>query len=251
MESVDKQTVKPFEVVVVDDCSTDHTVDIVNQFISTHDLNVKLYHAPKNMGIGVSRQKGAELAQSEYIAYLSADDCYHPKFIECSLLYLKPNAATYTPYYRCDENLCTQTVFIPPRYSKDSVAAWALKKNMYVNFSSIIVPKCIFSEVAFEGSLRHGEDLIFLLDTIVAKLDWCLVEEPLVYYRIHSLAGTFTQRPEEFELLWRYLGLRLQKLGVSALEIQRAYSASRAKAFPLYPRRIASKIYKLTKRLLS
>jgi teichuronic acid biosynthesis glycosyltransferase TuaG len=232
------------EVIVVDDGSTDGTIHIVEDYSKENPLmNIRIHKCNFNSGIGMARQKGANLASHSYIAYLSSDDCYAPTFIEQSLTLAEPNIATYTSYHQCNSVLEPQHVFRPPVFSKSSVIEWALKKNMYVNFSSIILPKWIFEKVVFEGSLRHGEDLIFLLDTVLSGLQWKHIDEPLLFYRIHNAAGSFTQKREEFELLWRYLRLRLQAFNISPQTIDKAYAASRRNAYPWYPRRLASKLY--------
>jgi glycosyltransferase involved in cell wall biosynthesis len=244
LESIRNQTVQPGEVIIIDDGSTDNTVQVVEDYINKTGYSIIKIHKSKfNGGIGMARQKGVNIARTSYIAYLSADDCYAPTFIEHSLALVKPNTATYTSYYQCNSLLESQHVFRPPDFSRTSIIKWALEKNMYVNFSSIILPIWIFDKVTFEGSLRHGEDLIFLLDTVIAGLQWRLVDEPLLFYRIHNKAGSFTQKREEFELLWRYLRLRLQALDVPHQLINEAYKKSCRHAYPWYPRRLVSKLY--------
>jgi hypothetical protein len=217
---------------------------MIEDYINKNGYDIiKLVSSKFNSGIGMTRQKGANFAKNSYVAYLSSDDCYAPTFIEKCLDAADPHTATYTSYYQCNSELKPQRIFNPPAFSKTSVIDWALKKNMYVNFSSIILPRWIFDKVVFEGSLRHGEDLIFLLDTVLAGLKWQLINEPLLYYRIHNKAGSFNPNHDEFELLWRYLYARLQALNVSSKVINDAYKISCRRAYPWYPHRVASKLF--------
>jgi teichuronic acid biosynthesis glycosyltransferase TuaG len=243
LDSIRKQTVQPKEIIVVNDCSTDRTETVVYRYICQHSFMIKIVRNTNNLGIGATRQKGALEAKGKYVAFLSADDCYDKHFIEKSLPYLSKNTATYTTYYQCDSKLCVTNTFKPPEYSRESVIKWALDKNMYVNFSSIIVPKEIFGKVSFEMVLRHGEDLIFLLDTVAAGLNWHLINEPLLYYRIHDTMGSVTQKPSEFDTLWFFLRNRLTQLNVPKHTIDKAYTISRKRVFsPIYVR-LLIKIY--------
>ena len=245
LDSIRTQTIQPKEVIVVDDGSTDQTKQLVENYITKYKYPINIYSMPTNKGIGATRQKGVELAKYEHVAFLSSDDVYAPNFIEKCLLQLIPGVATFTSYHRCNSKLQPQIVFEPPKFSRESVIEWALKKNMYINFSTVIFPRNIFNKLHFKESLRHGEDLIFLLDTIISGLKYTLIDEPLLYYRIHNMAGSFVQDPTEFELVWIYLRDRLKVLGISDKVVQECYVVSKQRAFPSFQRKIMSKCYHL------
>ena len=234
---------QPTEVLVVDDGSKDGTAKIIEKFSVANKYPIKILRNPTNMGIGFTRTVGGCNAKGDYVAYLSSDDCYHPKFIEQSKPYLDKNTATYTTYYRCNNYLEPKSIFWPEQFSKDSVTKWALSKNMYVNFSTVIYPKNIFDKCKFEPALRHGEDLIFLLDTVLAGYNYQLINEPLCFYRIHDLAGSFRVDPVEFTTTWFYLNDRLRQLEVPHEKIEEGYRISRKRAIPSLQRKIASKTY--------
>jgi len=92
---------------------------------------------------------------------------------------------------------------------------------MFVNFSSILIPKDI--PVKFIEELKPGEDLIFLLDSILSGIKWKRIQEPLVYYRIHEEQGTMKRNKDEFLLSWNYIIDRLEKLGVDKNQILHNY----------------------------
>ncbi|MBE9046044.1 glycosyltransferase family 2 protein [Pleurocapsales cyanobacterium LEGE 10410] len=73
------QTLKDIEVIVVDDCSTDNTVEIVRGF---SDPRVKLLLNPKNLGAGGARNKAIQAAKGKWIAVLDSDDWYAPQRLE-------------------------------------------------------------------------------------------------------------------------------------------------------------------------
>lgn len=218
LESIGSQTVRPHEVLVVDDGSTDESLRIAEEW------GAKVHSNPENKGIGYTRQKGLEMAEGSHVAFLSSDDAYDPLFLELSLQYLRMKRATYTDYFRCDSSLVPFETFRAPEYSREEVVSWALKKNMFINFSSVIVPKDI--STTFTEVLRHGEDLIFLLDSLIDGLEWVKVPHSLVNYRLHAQQGTKTQDPSEFMQLWRYIRSRLPSLGVPLQVVEKAYRDS-------------------------
>jgi glycosyltransferase involved in cell wall biosynthesis len=79
LDSVRSQTFRDYEIIVVDDGSTDNTVSIVNNF-----PNIRLFHQA-NQGCGAARNRGVDEAQGEYLAFLDADDIWHPQKLEIQM----------------------------------------------------------------------------------------------------------------------------------------------------------------------
>lgn len=86
IESVLKQTYQNIEVIVVDDCSSDHTVDVVR---AIKDPRVRCFQLSKNSGACHARNIGAEQAKGQYIAFQDSDDTWLPTKIEEQIEYLK------------------------------------------------------------------------------------------------------------------------------------------------------------------
>ena len=213
---VKRQTVKPHEIIVVNDASRDSTVQVVKGFEVNAGLNIKVYSNERNRGIGFTRQHGAELALGDYVAFLSSDDVWHPNFLEECLPYLDGEKAVFTDYYNCNEALQPFNIFVAPEPSRQNILDWALKRNMFINFSCILLPKDVFGKIRFDEELRHWEDLIFLLDSVAAGVQWVHVPKPLLYYRVHGQQGTRKAKHnrDEFNLFWDALAGRLTALGI-------------------------------------
>ena len=185
------------------------------------------------MGIGATRLDGALAAKGDFVAFLSSDDLYEPDFLIYSLLKLDRDHATFTDYYRVNEQLQLISTFKAPYYKtfeefRILAINWALRKNMFVNFSSVIMPKWIFEEAKFLLKLRHGEDLVFLLDTIIAGLRWNHIRKPLIKYRIHQKQGSVLLDHQEWLLTWKMAADRLLKLGIPEEEIALAFLKSKS-----------------------
>lgn len=78
IQSVLTQTYKNFELIIINDGSTDHTQDVINKF---SDSRIKAIRQD-NMGVSVARNVGIAHAAGEYICFLDGDDRYEPKFLE-------------------------------------------------------------------------------------------------------------------------------------------------------------------------
>ena len=97
INSVQQQTYDKWELIIVDDCSTDNTVDIIQNI---NDDRVRLYKNEKNSGAAISRNKALREARGRWIAFLDSDDVWVPEKLEKQLRFMKERnyAFTYTDY---------------------------------------------------------------------------------------------------------------------------------------------------------
>ena len=77
LTSVINQTFSNFEVIIIDDCSTDNSVDVIKKFLS--DKRFKLI-TQENKGVAITRNNGAAAAKFKYFVFLDADDEWKPDF---------------------------------------------------------------------------------------------------------------------------------------------------------------------------
>ena len=82
LQSVAAQTLAPLEIIVVDDASTDTTHDLVTTFASSSSIPVRVVTQTINSGPSAARNAGCDTAIGDYIAFLDADDQWHPRKIE-------------------------------------------------------------------------------------------------------------------------------------------------------------------------
>ena len=101
--SVLDQTEKNFELILVDDCSTDRSCEIINEF---DDPRICLIRQPENKGAYAARNRGLEEAHGRYIAFLDADDLWSKYKLERTLFYLKEQGTgfVFTGYEFADES---------------------------------------------------------------------------------------------------------------------------------------------------
>ncbi len=104
IESVQKQTYQHWELVIVDDCSTDSTKEVVDKYIK-EDSRIKYFCLKKNSGAAVARTRAMELANGEYIAFLDSDDIWLEEKLKKQLLFMKKHNVAFscTAYEQIDE----------------------------------------------------------------------------------------------------------------------------------------------------
>ena len=89
IESILKQTFRDFELIVIDDCSTDSTPQILREF---KDDRMRVVRNERNLGIAVTLNKGVAIARGEYVALQDHDDVSLPARLECQVAFLDKNA---------------------------------------------------------------------------------------------------------------------------------------------------------------
>lgn len=81
LESVARQTFNDFECIIVDDCATDNTLDVVNLWIKK-DNRFRVICRDVNGGLSAARNTGIKYAIGDYISFLDSDDIWHPNFLK-------------------------------------------------------------------------------------------------------------------------------------------------------------------------
>jgi len=105
IDSILSQTFKDWELIIVDDCSTDNSCEVIESYIA-QDSRITLIKLEQNAGAAVARNTGIEYAQGRFIAFLDSDDTWHPEKLEKQVDYMINNnyALTYTQYHQVNEN---------------------------------------------------------------------------------------------------------------------------------------------------
>lgn len=104
--SVQNQTYQNWEMIIVDDGSTDETVDIISQKAQS-DYRILFIRLPQNEGPAKARNAGIERAKGKYMTFLDADDIWFPEFIEKSIQFIEDTDIhfVFASYKRSNENL--------------------------------------------------------------------------------------------------------------------------------------------------
>ena len=162
LNSVLAQTFQDFEVIVVDDGSTDDGAEIVRGF---KDLQIRLIQQ-KNQGVSAARNRGIEAARAEMVAFLDADDEWLPGFLETILRLRRkfPRAGAYaTGYYIQFHNHLREANIqhLPSKPWEGIISRFfqVAAESEPVTSSSVCVPKTIFNKIGpFVVGEWWGED---------------------------------------------------------------------------------------------
>jgi len=95
IESVQRQSFRNWELLLIDDCSTDGSAAIIQEYAS-RDERIIYHRLPENGGAAVARNKGMELASGEYIAFNDSDDLWYPEKLEKQLRFMQENGYSFT-----------------------------------------------------------------------------------------------------------------------------------------------------------
>lgn len=104
IESVQAQTYKKWEMIIVDDCSTDNTKEIVALY-EKNDERIKYHCLGKNSGAAIARTEAMKIAQGEYMAFLDSDDIWVKDKLKKQVTFMQKNDVAFscTEYEQIDE----------------------------------------------------------------------------------------------------------------------------------------------------
>ncbi|MGK0426946.1 MAG: glycosyltransferase involved in cell wall biosynthesis [Ulvibacter sp.] len=168
MLSLLSQTFSDFEVLIVNDCSTDASEEIVKRF---NDRRIQIIQHPINKGLSASRNTGIKNAKSNYVAFLDADDLWKPSFLEkIDILINKyPQASLFATKYEVlqKENRIVTHDFKLKDFNTHGIIPNFFESNLN---QSIYYPSClcanksIFEDVGYYNEeVNYSEDVDFNL----------------------------------------------------------------------------------------
>ena len=184
LASVIAQTFRDFELIVVDDGSTDDSFEVAQHVLKDADVKHQLIHQ-ENAGVSTARNNGVLAASGDYICFLDADDWWAPSFLERMgwLIHEYPNAGIYGTNYYVVKNdrqrICVttaQTGYI--NYCR----TYAEKLQMPLWTGAVSIPRSVFCETGgFKPHLKLGEDFDLWI-RIALSHKVAFLDEPLAYY---------------------------------------------------------------------
>lgn len=181
--SVIDQTYNNWELLVIDDCSTDATLSYIMEFVDK-DKRVRLIKNKVNCGVSKTRYYGLEASKGEWIAILDSDDAWKPDKLEKQIRRQKEKNA---------ELLFTGSAFMHENgdlidwylHTPDEIGYRMLLKQNLVSNSSVLVKKQLYRNYYSTGDNMH-EDFATWLRILKAGLNAYGIDEPLIIYRLSS-----------------------------------------------------------------
>ena len=183
LRSLEEQSFSDFEVIFVDDCSTDDTYSRLITYQQSSTMNISVFRNEKNSGPGEARNNGIKRAQGDYLAFLDSDDWYEKDFLQKMYKQFKvaDAAMVFCDFYRdfgVNEN--RQWIKITETYP-------AIKEHrefIALCFDSLcvsVVRRRLFDVVSFPA-IYNAEDTALLPVLVYKSSKVSFVSEPLYHY---------------------------------------------------------------------
>ena len=228
LESLLAQTFSDFEVIVIDDCSTDNGVKIVNDYVPKFDGRLAVVRMEKNSGYaGFPRNKGIELAGGEYLYFLDSDDTIAPTaFEELHSLAKKFNA---------DVVHCEKYFAVPDEFYNDAEYrknlkpySWPMTEKTFITQPTLLTndfekrvrefsqkwlqwaswQQLIRRDFLLDNGIRflntYSQDLVFTMCEICCARNYLVVPNVLYYWRKRSDSKT-QEKMDTAQAIHRYV----------------------------------------------
>lgn len=187
IQSVIHQTFKSWELIIIDDCSTDNTIQLVQQYVQ-RDRRIKLYRFKQNSGVALARNKGIALANGRYIAFLDSDDIWLPKKLTRQIEFMieKQAAITYTQYRQFTHSVLEYGNIIDV---SEKLNYEQLLKGNVIGCLTVMIDRKIIPDICMP--VKRHEDYITWLNLLRNGNCAYGLKEDLARYRksVNSLSG--------------------------------------------------------------
>jgi teichuronic acid biosynthesis glycosyltransferase TuaG len=158
IKSIFKQSYKHWRLIIVNDCSTDNTRNILNQIFSesVHKKKILIFNNKKNLGQAYSRNRALKNIKAKYVAFIDSDDLWKENKLRDQISFMKKNnyEFTYTNYFIFNKNI-RKLILVPSFFSYNKFVY-----NTSIATSTIIVTKKLIGNIKF-NIFRLCEDYAF------------------------------------------------------------------------------------------
>lgn len=200
--SVRNQTYENWELLIVDDCSTDNTKEIVAEI---SDPRIKIFYNERNSGAAVSRNRALREAKGQWIAFLDSDDLWMPDKLEKQIKFMEDNeyAFSYTNYEEIDSNGDKTGIKVtgPKHISETGMFNYCWPGCLTVMYNAEKI-----GLVQIEDIKKNNDYAMWL--TIIKRADCYLLDENLALYR-RGRKGSISTNSVMTMLKWHYKLFRI------------------------------------------
>lgn len=228
IQSVLAQSYKDWELIIVDDCSSDNTDQIVKPLIS--DERIKYIKNEKNSGAAISRNRALQEAKGKWIAFLDSDDLWMPEKLEKQVIFMEENGYhfSYTNYAEIDTE-----------DKRNGITVTGPKKITKTGFFNYCWPGCLTVMYDAEAigliqiaDIKKNNDYAMWLK-ICQKADCYLLDEELALYR-RGRAGSVSTHSIKTMIGWHY---KLYREAEKQNPVAAVFNTGRNMVFGLYKKK--------------
>lgn len=187
INSVLAQTYSNWELLITDDCSTDHTFELISKY-SSIEPRIKVFKNINNLGAGSARNNSIKHAKGRFIAFLDSDDLWHPRKLEKQIPFMleKECSLSYSYYQKIDENGTLKGIITSPILTNK-------KKLLFTNVIGCLTAIYDTEKVGklYMPLIKRRQDMALWLKIMDVSGNAHGIPEILAYYRVSkdSLSG--------------------------------------------------------------
>lgn len=182
LDSLFSQTYPYFEIILVDDASTDKLREVLSSF---HDNRLRIVHLNKNGGVSAARNQAIRLAKGDFIAFCDADDLCQPQRFERQLAFLQQHheIGMCGSAFTCFDTQDRETVENP---ASDEEIRLALMQGNCFGLSTIMARAAVLKTTQFDVTLAVAEDYDLWTRLAASGVRFANLPDVLIRYRWHS-----------------------------------------------------------------
>lgn len=213
IQSVINQTYTNWELLIVDDCSTDNTDAVVGSF---KDERIKYFHNEKNCGAALTRNRALRKAQGEWIAFLDSDDLWMPEKLEHQINFMKKYGYnfSYTEYEKIDEESKPLNIYVT---GPDKVDERRMYNYDYIGQLTMMYSAKEFGLIQIKDIKKNNDYAIRL--KLFKRSGTCayLLKETLAKYRVRKVSISHDKFRRKFKSHYDLFRLCDEKSAIMAM----------------------------------
>lgn len=198
IDSVLAQTYGNFELILVDDCSKDNSMELMKAYT---DERVKIYEQPENMGAWAARNRGLSEAKGRYIAFIDSDDIWKPEKLEREMKFMEEERASFVfmNYEFADESGkgLGKVVHVPHTFTYRQAL-----NNTTIFTSTVLIDRKKVPDDLIRMPNIKSEDTATWWRILKSGVTAYGLDETLVLYR-RSAGSLSSNKAEALKRIWR------------------------------------------------
>ena len=218
LDSLKNQSYQNYTVVLVNDGSRDNTKAVIERYVRQHpEMDIRLTNC-ENGGVSKARNTALDQCDTEYIAFLDADDLYHPEFLSTLVWIMKTGKSDIAMGRYCRNEFSVKEIeFAPKKKTPEKLLdMYFCKRLEKLNFGGSVYRRNIIEEngLRFSVGVKYGEDSEFFCKYLYHCKAAAFVDAELYCYvdrassAQHSVSYDKTQNIKGFQEVKKYWGDR-------------------------------------------